>query len=146
MNPTPNKPRQCRHSGPPKRAPIHGPGGAGNVEALHRLDGQMNRQGRSGVRGVRLHGGAAPGHLDTGGSFFFGVQGVADVQQSRRHRLGERPGRRCGGGARPPKIADCGATAFKRVQCQGKEAKEGILVVILFHNHIVALFTNSIIY
>jgi hypothetical protein len=76
MNHTPNKRRQCRHSGPPKRAPIHWPGGAGNVEALCRWDGQMNRQGRIGVRGVRLHSGAAPGQLDRGlgGSFFFGAR------------------------------------------------------------------------
>ena len=77
MNPTPNEPQQCCHIGPPKRAPIHGPGGAGNVEALHHRDGQMNRKGRSGVRGGRTHGGAAPGKLDhgTGGSFFFGKRG-----------------------------------------------------------------------
>jgi hypothetical protein len=37
----------------------------------------MNRQGRSGVRGGRPHGGAAPGQLDrgAGGSFFFGARG-----------------------------------------------------------------------
>jgi hypothetical protein len=146
MNPTPNEPQQCCHSGPPKRAPIHGLGGAGNVEALHRWDGRMNCKGRSGVQGGRPHGGAVPGQLDTGGSFFFGARGVEDVRQSRRHCLRERPGRRCGRGAGPPKIADCGATAVKSVQCQGKEAKEGILAVIIFHNRMVALFTNSIIY
>ena len=77
MNPTPNKQRQCLHSGPPKRAPTHGPGGAGNVEALHRQDGRMNCQRRSGVQGGRTHGGAALGQLDcgTGRSFFFGARG-----------------------------------------------------------------------
>jgi hypothetical protein len=63
--------------GPPKRALTHGPGGVGNVEALCRQDGQMNRQGSSGVRGGRTHGGTAPGQLDrgTGGRFFFGARG-----------------------------------------------------------------------
>ncbi len=77
MNPTLNKRRRCRHSGPPECAPIHGPGGAGNVKTLRRRDGQLNRQGWSGVQGGRLHGGAAPGQLDcgTGGSFFFGARG-----------------------------------------------------------------------
>jgi hypothetical protein len=71
---------------------------------------------------------------------------VADVWWSRRHCLRERPGYWCGGGAGPPKIADCGKTAVKSVRCQGKEAKEGILAVLIFRNRIVALFTNSIIY
>jgi hypothetical protein len=77
MNPTPNERRRCRHSGPPERAPIHGPGGAGNVEAFRRRDERMNRQGRSGVRGGRPHGGAALGQLDrgAGGSIFFGAWG-----------------------------------------------------------------------
>ncbi len=77
MNPTPNERRRCRHSSPPERAPIHAPGGAGNVEAFRRWDGRMNRQGSSGVRGGRPHGGAAPGQLDrgAGGSFFFGARG-----------------------------------------------------------------------
>jgi hypothetical protein len=71
---------------------------------------------------------------------------VADLRRSRHHRLMERPGRWCGGRAGPPKVADCGATAVKSVRCQGKEAKEGVLAVIIFRNRIVALFTNSIIY
>ncbi len=77
MNPTPNKQRRCHHSGPPKRAPTHGPGGAGNVETLCHQEGRMNCQGRSGVQGGRMHGSAAPGQLDRGmgGSFFFGTQG-----------------------------------------------------------------------
>jgi hypothetical protein len=74
------------------------------------------------------------------GTSFLWRREVADVRQSCRHHLRERPGRRCGGGAGPPKIADCDATAVKSVGCQGKEAKEGILAVIIFHNRIVALF------
>jgi hypothetical protein len=71
---------------------------------------------------------------------------VADLRRSCRHRLMERPGCWCSGRAGPPKVADCSATVVKSVRCQGKEAKEGILVVIMFCNRIVALFTNSIIY
>ncbi len=71
---------------------------------------------------------------------------VADVRRSCHHRLRERPGRWCGGGAGPPKIADCNATTVMSVQCQGKEAKEGIFTVIIFHNRIVALFTTPVIY
>jgi hypothetical protein len=71
---------------------------------------------------------------------------VADLRRSHHHRLMEHPGHWCGRRAGPPKVADCGATAVKSIQCQGKEAKEGILVVIIFRNRIVALFTNSIIY
>ncbi len=125
MNPTPNERRRCRHSGPPESAPIHGPGGAGNVEALRRRDRRMNRQGRSGVRRGRPHGGAAP----WAGASFSAHGEVADVRRSRRHRLRERPGRWCGGRAGPLKVADCGATAVKSVRCQGNEAKEGILAV-----------------
>jgi hypothetical protein len=139
MNPTPNEQRRCHHSGPPECAPIHGLGGAGNVKALRLQDGRMNCQERSGMRG----GNSTVAWAEASSS----VRGeVADVRQSRRHRLGERPGRRCGGGVGPPKIADCGATAVKSVRCQGKEAKEGILAAIIFYNRIVALFTNSIIY
>jgi hypothetical protein len=100
------------------------------------------------MRGGRPHGGAAPGQLDRGAGFASSsARGeVADVRRSRRHRLRERPGRRCGEGAGPLKIADCNATAVLSVRCQGKEAKEGILAVIIFHNRIVALFTDSIIY
>jgi hypothetical protein len=71
---------------------------------------------------------------------------VTDLRRSRRHRLMERPGRWCGRRVGQPKVADCGMTAVKSVQCQGKEAKKGILAVIIFCNRIVALFTNSIIY
>ncbi len=71
---------------------------------------------------------------------------VADVRQSRHHRLGERPGQQCSWGMGLPKIADCSVTAVKSIRCQGKEVKKGILAVIIFHNRIVALFTNSIIY
>ncbi len=56
---------------------------------------------------------------------------VADMLQYRRHRLREHPGRRCGGGAGPPKIADYRATVVKSVRCQVKEVKEGILAVII---------------
>ncbi len=41
------------------------------------------------------------------------------------------------GGAGPPKIAKCGSTAVKSARCQRKEAKEGILAVIIFLNRIV---------
>jgi hypothetical protein len=77
MNPTTNKQRRCRHSGPPELTPTHGPGGAGNIKALRPWDGRMNHQGRSGVRGGHTHGGATPGQLDrgTGKSFFFGARG-----------------------------------------------------------------------
>ncbi len=96
------------------------------------------------MRGGRLHGSAAPGQLDRGaGGSFLAHREVGDVRRSCRHRLRKRPGRWCGKGAGPPKIADCNATAVKSSQCQGKEAKEGILAVIIFHNRIVALFTNS---
>ena len=145
MNPTPNERRRCRHSGPPERAPIHGPGGAGNVEALRRRDGRMNRQGRSGVRRGRPHGGAAPWGNSTAawaGASFSAHGEVADVRRSRRHRLRERPGRWCGGRAGPLKVADCGATAVKSVRCQGNEAKEGLLAVIIFRNLIVATLAS----
>jgi hypothetical protein len=77
MNPTPNEQRQCRHRGHHKCAPIHGPGDVGNVDALCRQDGQMNRQGWSGVQGGHLHGGTVPRQLNrgAGGSYFFGVHG-----------------------------------------------------------------------
>ncbi len=77
MNPTPIEQRRCRHSGPPKRAPTQGPGGAGNVKALRRRDGRMNRQGRGGMQGGRTHGGATLGQLYSGTSrsFFFGARG-----------------------------------------------------------------------
>ncbi len=96
----------------------------------------------------RPHSGAAPGQLDRGaGRTSSSARGeVADVQQSCRHRLREHPGQWCGGGVGPPKIADCNATVVKSIRCQGQEAKEGILAIIIFHNRIVALFTNSIIY
>ena len=71
---------------------------------------------------------------------------VADLRRSHHHRLMECPGCWCSGRAGPPKIADCGATTVKSIRSQGKEAKEGIFAVIIFRNHIVALFTNSIIY
>jgi hypothetical protein len=57
---------------------------------------------------------------------------------------GSAQGDGAGGGAGPPNIADCNATAVTSVRCQGKEVKEGILAVIIFHNRIVALFTTSI--
>ncbi len=149
MNPTPNKQQQCHHSGPPQRTSIHGPGGAGNIEALRRRDGRINRQGRSGVQRGRPHGGTVSwGNLTVvwAGASFSAHGEVADVWRSRRHRLRERPGRWCGRRAGPLKVADCSATAVKSIRCQGNEAKEGILAVIIFRNRIVALFTNSIIY
>jgi hypothetical protein len=140
MNPTPNEGRRCRHSGPPERAPI--------VVALRRRDGRMNGQGRSGVQGGRPHSGAALGQLDcgAGGSFFFGARGgrgSAAVPPPPPRGAPRTTVRR---GAGPPNIADCGTTAVKSVRCQGKEAKEGMFAVIIFHNRIVALFTNSIMY
>jgi hypothetical protein len=71
---------------------------------------------------------------------------IANLRRSRRHRLVERPGRWYDRRAGPLKVADCGATAVKSVQCQRKEAKKGILAVINFRDRIVALITNSIIY
>ncbi len=40
---------------------------------------------------------------------------VADVRQSRRHHLRERPGHWCGRRAGLPKVVDCGGTAVKSV-------------------------------
>ncbi len=100
------------------------------------------------MQGGRLHGSAAPGQLDRGAgrSFFFGARGgrghaaVPPLPSQGAPRATVRRGEG------PPKIANCGATTVKSVRCQGKEPKEGILAVIIFHNCIVALFTNSIIY
>jgi hypothetical protein len=148
MNPTPNERRQCRHSGPPKCAPTHGPGGAGNVKALRHREGQMNCQGRSGVKGGRTHGGAAPGQLNGGAgeSFFFGARGgrgLAAVLLPPPHGVPRalvwREGRAAKG---------CGLRRDRSQEhtMSGKGSKKGILAVIIFCNRIVALFTNSIIY
>ena len=140
MNPTPNEGRRCRHSGPPKRAPI--------VVALGRRDGRMNGQGRRGVQGGCLHSSAALGQLDcgAGGSFFFGARGGRGSAAVPPPPPGGVPRMTVQRGAGPPNIADCGTTAVKSVRCQGKEAKEEMFAVIIFHNRIVALFTNSIMY
>jgi hypothetical protein len=66
-----------------------------------------------------------------GGSFFFGHGEVVDMRRSRHHRLRECPGHWCGMRAGPLKVADCGATAVKSIQCQGNKVKEGVLAVII---------------
>jgi hypothetical protein len=138
MNPTPNKGRRCRHSGPPEHALI--------VVALRHRDGRMNGQERSGVQGDRPHSGAALGQLDcgAGGSFFFGARGGRGSAAVSPPPPRGAPRTTLRRGAGLPNIVDCGTTAVKSVRCQGKEAKERMFAVIIFHNCIVALFTNSI--